>query len=84
MPPTRLASDFVKDKLTAWLSNALKCELFPTKGDSLANVELPPFERVEPLLASRSMGDDTHVIRAITEDGDVYRIKIELESRAGR
>ncbi len=84
MPPTRLASDFVKDKLTEWLSNALKCELFPRKGDSLANVELPPFERIEFRLATRNMGDDTHVIRAITEYGDVYRIKVELESRGER
>lgn len=81
MPVARLASDHIKDSLTQWLTNALKCELFPREGDSIANAELPDFAKIEARLATRAMGDDTHVIRAITKDGDVYSITVKLESR---
>lgn len=77
----RLASDVTKDKLTEWIANALKCELFPKEGDSLANVELPAIEAVNYRLASRSEGDDTHLIGLEMADGRRFSILVRYDGR---
>lgn len=77
MPQPKLATDVTKDHLTEWLSNALKCELFPNEGDSIGNVELPAFERVGHQLATRAAGDETHVITLTKADGQVFSILVK-------
>ena len=77
MPQPKLATDVTKDQLVTWLANALKCELFPHKGDSLANVELPAFEHVDYHLATRATGDETHVITLTKADGAVFSILVK-------
>lgn len=84
MPQPKLATDVTKDQLAEWMANALKFELFPHEGDSIANVELPAFERVGCQLATRAAGDETHVINLTKDDGRVFSILVKYGDYAQR
>ncbi len=81
MHPIILASDSIKDELTRWLTNALKCELFPREGDSLANAQLPSFTNINAEHKLRTEGDETHVIKLTRPDGQIFTVSVRYEGR---
>lgn len=77
MPDRKLATDVAKDQISSWILNALKCELFPREGDSLANVELPEVEHIAGSTTCRSLGDENHVITLTLTTGKVISILVK-------
>lgn len=77
MPAPRLAAEVTKDQIVEWLANALKCELFPKEGDSIANRDLPAVARIGYSLKSRNMGDETHVITLEMPDEKIFSILVK-------
>lgn len=68
MSEPRLASDAVKDRIQAIITQALVAD------GSFATVEAPS--------VTRALSDDTHVIRVTDARGDTYITTIKLESRS--
>lgn len=77
MPDLKLGTDVAKDQLFEWLLNALKCELFPKSGDSLANVGLPAISEVSGSCIARNLGDESHVIALHLTDGKVLSLLVK-------
>jgi len=78
MPAAKLATDVIKEQLSEWIYDALKCEMQPEAGDSIANRPLPDVKNLGFRARCRSESDETNAITLTTAHGKKIKILVVL------